>query len=278
MATYAIGDLQGCYSELEQLLTKIQFNPQHDQVWFVGDLVNRGPQSLTTIQFIRGLGDQAKCVLGNHDIHLIACYCGVQSCKPKSSLHQILQHHDVDEIIHWLRQQPLLYSDPALNWTMVHAGLLPQWDFATAHECARQVELQLRSTHYAEFLAHAYGNEPNQWQHDLSNQDRLRVILNAFTRLRLCDHQGRMDFDYKGPPDKQPQHLHAWFNVPRKSEDINIIFGHWSALGLINKPNLLALDTGCLWGGQLTAARIDTQPVEIHQVGCDAKQKIATAE
>ena len=277
MATYAIGDLQGCYSELEQLLAKIQFNPQHDQVWFVGDLVNRGPQSLTTIQFVRNLGEAAKCVLGNHDIHLIACYCGVQSCKPKSSLNQILEHEDVDEIIHWLRHQPLLYSDPSVNWTMVHAGLLPQWDFTTAQSCARQVEQQLRSADYAEFLSHAYGNEPNQWQSQLNDQDRWRVTLNAFTRLRLCDQHGAMDFDYKGPLDGHPDHLHAWFNVPRKSQDINIIFGHWSALGLINKPNLLALDTGCLWGNQLTAARIDTQPVQIYQIDCNAKQSITTA-
>jgi len=276
MATYAIGDLQGCYSELESLLSKIRFNPQQDQVWFVGDLVNRGPQSLATIQFVRSLGNAAKCVLGNHDVHLIACYCGVQTCKPKSSLNQILQHEDVDNIINWLRQQPLLYTDPTLKWTMVHAGFLPQWDLSIAHDCAQQVEQQLRSNHYVDFLKHVYGNEPNQWHSELDDVDRWRVSLNALTRLRLCDPQGRMDFDYKGPLGQQPEHLHAWFDITRKSENLNIVFGHWSALGLKNRKNLLALDTGCLWGGQLTAARIDTDPVEIHQIDCTAKQKIST--
>lgn len=276
MATYAIGDLQGCFSELELLLEKIKFDPQLDKVWFVGDLVNRGPQSLETIQFVRSLGNSARCVLGNHDIHLIACFCGVQTCKPKSSLNQILQHKDAEEIINWLRVQPLLHVDTKIDWVMVHAGFLPQWDLATAQDCARQVELQLRADNYAQFLQHAYGNQPCQWQENLNDRDRWRVILNAFTRLRLCDEQGRMDFDYKGPLGEQPENLHAWFDIPRKSENTNIIFGHWSALGLKNYKNLLSLDTGCLWGNQLTAARIDSDPVDIVQIDCSAKQKVTS--
>ncbi len=274
MSVYAIGDIQGCFSELEQLLDKINFNSNADQLWFVGDLVNRGPQSLETIQFVRALGDSAKFVLGNHDIHLIACHAGVQICKSKSSLNQILHHQEADEIINWLRFQPLLHHDSKLNWLMVHAGLIPQWDLATAQTCAVEIETELRSAHYAQFLKHAYGDTPNQWDLQLPKHDRWRVILNAFTRLRLCDKQGRMDFSYKGMLGKQEKHLLAWFDVPRKSEDLNIIFGHWSALGLKQADNLLGLDTGCLWGSQLTAARIDCNPVTLHQIDCIAKKKI----
>jgi len=274
MAVYAIGDIQGCFSELEQLLNEINFSTSTDQLWFVGDLVNRGPQSLKTIQYIRSLTDSAICVLGNHDIHLIACHAGVQTCKPKSSLNQILQHPLADEIINWLRCQPLLHHDPELNWTMVHAGLIPQWDLATAKLCANEVEAQLKSPHYADFLDHAYGDTPNQWNSELSKEERWRVIINAFTRLRLCDQQGRMDFSFKGQLGEQSNHLHAWFDVPRQSEDLNIIFGHWSALGLKQTHNLLGLDTGCLWGNQLTAARIDSNPVSLHQLNCTAKKKI----
>lgn len=276
MAVYAIGDIQGCFSELEQLLDKINFNISTDQLWFVGDLVNRGPQSLETIQYVRALGNSAKCVLGNHDVHLIACHAGVQTCKPKSSLNQILHHQQADEIINWLRYQPLLHHDSNLNWLMVHAGLVPQWNLATAKKCANEVEAQLRSENYVKFLGHAYGDNPNQWSSTLSKQDRWRVILNAFTRLRLCDQQGRMDFSYKGPLGEQEKHLLAWFDIPRKSDNLNIIFGHWSALGLVQTDNLLGLDTGCLWGSQLTAARIDTRPVSLHQVECSAKKKITS--
>jgi bis(5'-nucleosyl)-tetraphosphatase (symmetrical) len=274
MAVFAIGDIQGCFSELERLLDKINFNTNTDQLWFVGDLVNRGPQSLKTIQFVRALGDSAKCVLGNHDVYLIACHVGVQTCKPKSSLSQILQHRQADDIIDWLRFQPLLHHDPKLNWLMVHAGLIPQWDLVTAKKCAHEVETQFQSTNYAKFLKRAYGDTPHQWNSKLSKHDRWRVSLNAFTRLRLCDQQGRMDFNYKGTLGDQDEHLHAWFDVPRKSEDLNIIFGHWSALGLKQTKNLLGLDTGCLWGGRLTAARIDCNPVTLHQIDCTAKMEI----
>tara|TARA_R110002049_G_scaffold252264_2_gene427400 strand:- start:124806 stop:125642 length:837 start_codon:yes stop_codon:yes gene_type:complete len=274
MAVYAIGDIQGCFSELKQLLDQIKFDPDQDQLWFVGDLVNRGPQSLETIQFVRALGDSARCVLGNHDIHLIACYAGVQTCKPKSSLNQILLDPHADEIIHWLRFLPLLHYDSALDWIMVHAGLLPQWDLTTAQQCAHEVEIQLRGENYVDFLRHAYGDMPNQWHSKLSSHHRWRVMLNAFTRLRLCDQDGRMDFNYKGPLGEQSPNLHAWFDVPRKSQQLNIIFGHWSALGLKHESNLLGLDTGCLWGGQLTAARIDCKPVTLHQTDCTAKKKI----
>ena len=274
MAVYAIGDVQGCFTELEQLLKKIRFNSITDQLWFVGDLVNRGPQSLETVQFVQSLGASAKCVLGNHDIHLIACYSGAQTCKPTSSLNQILEHQDADEIINWLRAIPLLHHDPDLNWTMVHAGMLPQWDLALALACANEVETKLCTSSYQDFIANVYGETPNQWSENLKNADRWRVIINAFTRLRLCDHDGNMDFAFKGPLGEQDPHLQAWFDVPRKSENLNIVFGHWSALGLKKTSNLLGLDTGCLWGNTLTAARLDSDIPEIHSIDCQAKRRI----
>ena len=274
MAVYAIGDIQGCYAELEQLLDTIQFDSEADCLWFVGDLVNRGPQSLDAIQFVRSLGNSAKCVLGNHDIHLIACHAGVQTCKPKSSLNQILNSTAADDIIDWLRHLPLIHHDKELEWVMVHAGLLPQWDLALAKQCANEVETELSSENYISFLESAYGDMPNYWSSNLGSEDRRRVILNTFTRIRLCDLQGRMDFSYKGELGLQNKDLHPWFDIPRKSENLKIIFGHWSALGLKQTDNLLGIDTGCLWGSQLTAARIDTCPVEIYQVQCTAKKKI----
>lgn len=274
MAVYAIGDVQGCYTELEQLLKKIRFSPNNDQLWFVGDLVNRGPQSLETVQFVISLGNAAQCVLGNHDIHLIACYTGAQICKPTSSLKQVLEHQEVDEIINWLRSVPLLHHDPDLSWTMVHAGMLPQWNLAMAQQCAHEVETKLRADNYAEFIANVYGDTPTRWHSQLKDEDRWRVIINTFTRLRLCDHEGNMDFSHKGELGEQEEHLHAWFDVPRESEDLNIVFGHWSALGLKQTHNLLGLDTGCLWGSKLTAARLDSDTPKIYSVECEAKRRI----
>ena len=274
MAVYAIGDVQGCFDELECLLKKIRFNLNSDQLWLVGDLVNRGPQSIDTVQFVQSLGAQAHCVLGNHDFHLLACYTGTQTCKPTSSLNQILEHAEADKIIDWFRHVPLLHHDTELGWTMVHAGLLPQWDLSLAQNCAHEVETQLRSAQYTEFIAGAYGNTPSKWDPQLEDRNRWRVIVNAFTRIRLCDRDGNMNFDYKGLLGDQPPHLHAWFDLPRKSENLKLVFGHWSALGLKQTPNLLGLDTGCLWGNVLTAARLDSDVPEITSVECEAKRKI----
>ena len=274
MAVYAIGDVQGCFTELEQLLNKIRFNPIEDHLWLVGDLVNRGPQSLETVQFVQSLNEHAQCVLGNHDIHLIACYTGAQTCKSSSSLNQILNHTDAENIVNWMRSIPLLHHDAELGWTMVHAGLLPQWDLSIAQKCAREVEQQLRSKNYTDFISQVYGNTPTQWEATLDDRDRWRVIINAFTRLRMCDRDGNMDFEYKGLLGEQPKHLHAWFDLPRKSENLNVVFGHWSALGFKQTPNLLGLDTGCLWGSSLTAARLDSDIPEIYSVDCEAKRKI----
>lgn len=268
MATYAIGDVQGCYEQLCRLLDKLAFDPVDDTLWFVGDLVNRGPKSLQTVQLIRSLGDSAQCVLGNHDIHLIAQHAGVKERKPTSSLEQILQHQQADELVNWLRHQPLLHYDPTLKWLMVHAGVLPQWDLALAQQCAREVEAQLKSSHYVEFLQVAYGNTPDLWQHDLDQEQRLRISLNAFTRLRVCDQHGRMNFAFKGPLGTQEEGLYAWFEVPRKTAQQKIVFGHWSTLGLRQSNNILAVDTGCLWGKQLTAARLDSKDTSFTSIDC----------
>ena len=268
MAVYAIGDIQGCLASLKLLLKEIQFNPQHDQVWFVGDLVNRGPESLQTLRFIHALGDSARCVLGNHDIHLIACHAGVKTCKPQSSLNQVLADAEAEKWIKWLRQMPLLHHDPHLDWLMVHAGLLPEWDLSTAKRCAAELEAQLRSDNYAEFIANIYGDEPRQWSENLVDNDRWRLSMNAFTRIRMCDQHGALDFSYKGSLADSDAQLKPWFELQRASEKQRIVFGHWSALGLVKRDNLLAIDTGCLWGNKMTAARIDCETPVIISIDC----------
>ena len=261
MAVYAIGDIQGCYDELQSLLELIHFNPQHDQLWCAGDLVNRGPKSLETLRFIKDLGDRAACVLGNHDLHLIATAYGYPLDNDDHTLDAILCAPDRDELIDWLRQQPLLHHDDALGYTMVHAGLPPQWDLALARQCAHEVETMLRSDNITNFIEHMYGNKPRRWSDDLSGWKRLRFTVNCLTRLRFCDDQGRLKLKYKGPPGSQPPQYHPWFELPeRKSRGMNIVFGHWSTVGMRNDPGIFPLDTACLWGGELTALRIDTAP------------------
>jgi bis(5'-nucleosyl)-tetraphosphatase (symmetrical) len=261
MAVYAIGDIQGCYDELQSLLELIHFNPQHDQLWFAGDLVNRGPMSLETLRFIKDLGDRAVCVLGNHDLHLIATACGHPLDNDDHTLDAILCAPDRNELIDWLRQRPLLHHDDALGYTMVHAGLPPQWDLALAQKCAHEVETMLRGNNISDFIENMYGNKPRHWSDELSGWKRLRFIVNCLTRLRFCDDQGHLKLKYKGPPGSQPSQYHPWFELPgRKSRDLNIVFGHWSTLGKRNDAGIFPLDTACLWGGELTALRIDTAP------------------
>ena len=268
MAVYVIGDIQGCLASLQLLLETIEFKAQQDQVWFVGDLVNRGPDSLGTLRFIHSLGDSARCVLGNHDIHLIACHAGIKSYKPESSLNAVLKDAEADQWIHWLRQQPLLHHDPQLDWLMVHAGLLAEWDLATAKRCAHELETQLRSDNYVEFIANIYGDKPTQWSEDLERSERWRLSMNAFTRMRMCDQYGALDFSYKGAPANNTTGLTPWFELKRASEKQRIAFGHWSTLGLVARDNLLAIDTGCLWGNKLTAARIDCDTPVITSIDC----------
>lgn len=265
MAIYAVGDIQGCYVELQQLLEKIHFDPAQDKVWLVGDLVNRGPDSLAVLRFVKSLGDSAMTVLGNHDLHLLAVAAGVAELHRSDTLDELLQAPDCDELLTWLRQQRLMYAEG--DHVMVHAGLLPQWNVQQAAQLAREVETALRGDNHVEFLAHMYGNTPNVWDDKLTGYKRLRVITNVFTRMRICSAQGEMEFKFKGEVEKIPADYLPWFDVPqRASQDATVIFGHWSALGLRVTRNIIALDTGCLWGGPLTAMRLDNR--EIIQVQC----------
>jgi bis(5'-nucleosyl)-tetraphosphatase (symmetrical) len=258
MAVYAIGDIQGCFDELQQLLQLLDFNEEQDRLWFCGDLVNRGPRSLETLRFVKGLGERAVTVLGNHDLHLLAKAEGFGKELKQDTLDEILNAPDLDELMSWLRHQPLLHHDAKLGYTMVHAGLPPQWDLVTAQACAREMENALRGPGYHEFIRVMYGNQPDHWSDDLSGIDRLRFIVNVFSRLRYCYPDGRLELKAKGAPGSQQAGTLPWFDVPgRKTEHERIVFGHWSTLGIGEYNNTLALDGGCLWGGRLVAVRLD---------------------
>jgi len=269
MAVYAIGDVQGCFDELLQLLRLIEFDQQHDRLWFCGDLVNRGPKSLETLRFVKALGNQAVTVLGNHDLHLLAKAEGCGKQLEKDTLEQILVAPDRDELIHWLRHRPLLHHDPELGYTMVHAGLPPQWDLTTARVCAHELESKLRSTDYYEFIRVMYGNQPNFWSDALEGVERWRFITNVFTRLRFCYADGRLELKSKGVPGTQKPGAIPWYEVPgRKTEKERIVFGHWSTLGVGVRNNTLSLDGGCLWGGQLVAVRLDMPEPQWSALDC----------
>jgi len=260
VAIYAIGDVQGCYTELKNLMIEIGFNRELDQLWLVGDLVNRGPDSLAVLRLVKSLGDAAITVLGNHDLHLLAVSVGAAELHKDDTLSDILAAPDRDELLTWLRQQPLLHVEN--NCVLVHAGVLPNWSLKQARALAHEVEQALRNDDYANYLAHIYGNTPNAWRDDLHGYKRLRVITNVLTRMRICTPQGEMEYKFKGLQSNIPAGLLPWFNLPNhQTHDATVIFGHWSALGLINQPNLIALDTGCLWGGPLTAIRLEDRKV-----------------
>lgn len=265
MATYAIGDLQGCYSDLRQLLQQFEFDPRQDRLWLTGDLVNRGPESLEALRYIKSLGDAAVTVLGNHDLHLLAVAEGVQQEKHRDTLAEILDAPDRPALLGWLRHRPLLYREG--NNLLVHAGLLPQWTPEQAAELAKEVETALRGNGYRQFLAEMYGNEPDEWRQDLTGINRLRVVINAMTRMRFITREGKMNFSDKGTLDSAPPGYLPWFEAPgRRSAGARIVFGHWSALGLRVAANLLALDTGCVWGNALTAVRLEDG--QVFQVAC----------
>lgn len=259
MATYAIGDLQGCYDPLARLLDHLEFDPATDRLWCVGDLVNRGPQSLEVLRFVKGLGASAATVLGNHDLHLVMQAEGFGKANQEDTLADILAAPDRDELLAWLRAQPLFHCEN--GWGMVHAGLLPAWDVAQAQALSDEVHAALVAPDYREFLAHLWGSEPAAWDDALAGWDRLRVVVNAMTRMRFVTPDGRMEFrapGAKGPPERGPAGCVPWFDAPgRKSADHLIVCGHWSALGFRQTENLLALDSGCLWGGSLTAVRLE---------------------
>jgi bis(5'-nucleosyl)-tetraphosphatase (symmetrical) len=257
MARWAIGDVQGCADELVTLIERIGFRPGRDQLWFVGDLVNRGPQSLEVLRLVRSLGDSALSVLGNHDLHLLAVALTGARVRKSDTLGAILQAPDRDALIDWLLRRPLAHFAPEHGDLLLHAGVVPQWDVALTLELAAEVQRSL--THDPQALLSAmYGDQPEHWQDSLAGMDRLRFAINVFTRLRFCAPDGRIDFKQKGKPDSAPAPWIPWFKVPRRaSSNVRIVFGHWSALGFYRADQLVALDTGCVWGGTLTALNLD---------------------
>ncbi len=284
MAVYAIGDLQGCYDALQGLLEKLDFSPENDQLWFAGDLVNRGKKSLKTIRFVKSLGDSATVVLGNHDITLLAMYYGV--LKPNASLRKLLKAKEVDELIDWLRTRSVLHVDKSLGFCMAHAGISPDWTLQQAQRHAREMEIALRGENIRDWLANVYGNKPRRWSEDLQGYARHRYILNSFTRMRFCDKKdGALNFNLKKPPafirkhpSKSPKKNKKipWFLYSkRKDIPLRILFGHWSSLGFYQDENVVALDTGCVWRGKLTAVRLDQiapgQPLTPIQQSCKRK-------
>lgn len=277
MAIYAIGDVQGCYDELKALLTQITFKSDCDQLWFCGDLVNRGPSSLATLRFIHALGDNAITVLGNHDLHLLATAFDHRKPGKKDTLDEVLQADDHDDILDWLRSRKLVHHDSERDITLVHAGLHPDWNIDKAVRLASEMEQLLRSDNHINFYKHMYGDKPYNWRDDLSGWSRYRFITNIFTRLRYCDAQGKPALDAKGPPGSQPAGLFPWYEVPgRRTQKNRIIFGHWSTLphaGLSSINHTYAIDSGCLWGGYLTAMRIDIEPFEYFRLDCPGAQK-----
>jgi bis(5'-nucleosyl)-tetraphosphatase (symmetrical) len=265
VATYAIGDIQGCFGPFVALLDSFGFDADRDRLWLVGDLVNRGPASLQTLRFIRQLGERAVCVLGNHDLHLIAVAAGCAKLRKDDTLEDVLAAPDREELIDWLRHRPLMHRHDA--YAMVHAGLLPRWSIEDALGLAREVEQALRAPDYRTLLGNMYGNDPNHWDPALSGFARLRVIVNAMTRLRVCSVDGKMDLRFSGEPASAPSDMLPWFDVPgRVSREACVISGHWSALGLVLRPDVIALDTGCLWGRALSAVRLEDR--RMFQVSC----------
>jgi bis(5'-nucleosyl)-tetraphosphatase (symmetrical) len=258
MAIYAIGDIQGCYYSFQALLQRIEFNVDNDTLWLVGDLINRGSGSLAVLRWCFQHQKNIKIVLGNHDLHAIAVAHGIRKPNRRDTLQEIFDASDGEELLTWLRYQPLMVHDQ--DYVMVHAGLLPQWSTEDALGYAKEVEAALQSDSYVDFLANMYGNTPNLWYENLTGYDRLRAITNAMTRLRVCTKEGALDFDFKGELADTPRGLTAWFDIPdRRTKNQAIVFGHWSALGLVQRENVYALDTGCLWGGKLTAMCLETK-------------------
>lgn len=278
MATYAIGDLQGCFHSFQALLKQIQFNPERDRLWFVGDLINRGPGSLDVMRWILAHQSSVVTVLGNHDLHTLVVAEGFVSAHRSDTIQSLLDAPDAPELLGWLRQQPLVHFEH--GYLMVHAGLLPDWSVPQALALGHEVQSALQAPNYRDFLKHMYGNDPKRWDDKLTGWDRLRVITNAMTRLRICSADGEMEFKFKGELQNIPDGYQPWFELSqRASVNTPIVFGHWSALGLQHKNNIYSLDTGCLWGGYLSAMRLDDK--QIFQVPChldDAPLKLDFAD
>lgn len=260
MSLYAIGDVQGCHAELCQLLDLIGFSPGPDRLWLVGDLVNRGPGSLAALREIRALGDAATCVLGNHDFHLLMVAAGHARAHRSDTIAPVLAAPDRDELLAWVRSWPLVVADG--NRLLVHAGLLPQWTTTQALALSGEIQAMLAGADHDRFLRTLYGNEPPAWRDDLAGHERLRVIVNACTRMRFCTADGTMEFGEKRGPAHAPEGFRPWFaHEARATAHATIVCGHWSTHELLLAPNLLMLDSGCLWGGALTAIRLDDRRV-----------------
>lgn len=260
MALYCIGDIQGCYDAFERLLESVDFSESRDTLYVLGDLVNRGPQSTEVLRRCMQAGDSMRALLGNHDLHLLAASQGLRRQSKRDTLNQVLEAPDSAQLLEWLRQQPLsrLHTNAfGEQLLMVHAGVLPQWSVQDCQQLDAEVQAVLKSNDFALFLQHMYGNQPDRWSPSLQGDDRLRCIVNAFTRLRFCSEDGVMDFESTESAEQAPEGLMPWFDVPaRATAGTPMAFGHWSTLGHINRPNLIAMDTGCVWGGCLSMMRI----------------------
>ncbi|MCE9625725.1 MAG: symmetrical bis(5'-nucleosyl)-tetraphosphatase [Deltaproteobacteria bacterium] len=256
MSTYAIGDIQGCYLTLTRLLEQFAFDPTQDRLWLVGDLVNRGPRSLEVLRWARALGDRVVAVLGNHDLHLMARYHGVTGEKKRDTLDEILAAPDRDSLIDWLRHRPLFHREG--NLALVHGGLDPAWDIATSEALAEEAQRALSGKKTKEALAALYSGKPDRWNSAFRGSERLRAILNIFTRIRVCRSDGRLNFEFKGAPEASPSGYFPWYSIPeRKGKEAKIVFGHWAALGLRILPEVCAIDSGCVWGRSLSALRLE---------------------
>ena len=258
MTLYAIGDIQGCARSFDALLERIEFRRKHDQLWLVGDLVNRGPRSARVLRSLMKLGDSVTCVLGNHDLHLLATAAGVRRMGNGDTFDDVLGARDAADMVDWLRLQPLIVRDKLAKRVLVHAGIPPVWKVGQAVKHARVIEEMLRGPRWTKLLREMYGNTPIGWSAEMTPKDRRRYTINALTRIRFCGKSGRLDFGYSGPPGSQPAKLVPWFDYPqRRSRKWHIVFGHWSALGFVRRDDITALDSGCVWGWDLTAAQLD---------------------
>jgi bis(5'-nucleosyl)-tetraphosphatase (symmetrical) len=270
MAAYLVGDVQGCDAALGRLLEAIGFSPSRDTLYLLGDLVNRGPESAAVLRRLAAHGDSAKCLLGNHDLSLLALAHGLRAPHANDTLDQVLAAPDREALLEWLRFRSMALHEHGL--LMVHGGLLPQWDLAQAMSLAREVESALRGPGLVDFLSQMYGNQPDRWSDSLAGADRLRVVVNALTRLRFCTPEGVMALKATGGPADAPSGHLPWFDVPgRRSAGVRIAFGHWSTLGYLNRPDVIALDTGCVWGGCLSALRLG-EGEQLVQVQCEPSQ------
>lgn len=274
MALYAIGDIQGCFKQLLALLELINFNPDIDQLWFTGDIVNRGLESLETLRFIKSLGDSAVTVLGNHDLHLLALYITGKKPNNKDTLDSVLAATDRQELLDWLLTRPLIHKDE--NYCIVHAGLPPEWDVEQARTHALQIETILRGCTVGPFFSNMYGDTPSKWAEQLDGWERIRFITNCLTRIRFCDLDGNLEFKQKGKPGTQKKGYVPWFEHPnRRSRGTEIIFGHWSTLGFKATDGVHCIDTGCLWGNQLTALRLDNKEMRRFSLDCPCSTTIS---